>query len=77
MEQGWNGIAASPKFGGQGLPFSLAVCALESLGSANLGFSLLPLLTVGAIDAIEAHGSVKRARLLARKRDPDAEVILQ
>lgn len=57
VEQGWNGIAASPKFGGQGLPFSLAVCALESLGSANLGFSLLPLLTVGAIDAIEAHGS--------------------
>ena len=57
VEAGWNAIAAPVEFGGQGLPFSLAVCVLENLGAANLGFSLLPMLTVGAIEAIEHHGS--------------------
>ncbi len=57
VEQGWNAISGAEEFGGQGLPFSLAVCVLENLGAANMGFSLLPMLTVGAIDAIEKHGS--------------------
>jgi alkylation response protein AidB-like acyl-CoA dehydrogenase len=57
IEQGWNAIAAPEEFFGQGLPFSLACCVLENLGSANLAFALLPMLTVGAIDALEAHGS--------------------
>jgi 3-(methylthio)propanoyl-CoA dehydrogenase len=57
VEAGWNGIAAPEEFGGQGLPFSLAVCVLENLGAANLAFSLLPMLTVGAIEALVHHGS--------------------
>ena len=57
VQQGWNTIAAPGEFGGQGLPFSLACCVLENLGAANLAFALLPMLTVGAIDALEAHGS--------------------
>jgi alkylation response protein AidB-like acyl-CoA dehydrogenase len=57
VEQGWNTVAGAGAFGGQGLPFSLAVCVLENLGAANLAFSLLPMLTVGAIEAIEKHGS--------------------
>src|SRR5690606_28046615 len=32
VEQGWKAVAGAPEFGGQGLPFSLAVCVLESLG---------------------------------------------
>lgn len=67
VEQGWNSIAAPQEYGGQGLPFSLACCALETLGSANLGLSLLPMLTVGAIEAISHHGSdVQRALYLPR-----------
>lgn len=57
IEQGWNSVAGPAEYGGQGLPFSLACCVLESLGGANLGFSLLPMLTVGAIDALDHHGS--------------------
>ena len=57
VEQGWNSIAGSNEFGGQGLPFTLATATLETLGAANMGFTLLPMLTVGAIEALEHHGS--------------------
>jgi len=57
VEAGWNGIAAPEAFGGQSLPFSLACCVLENLGTANLAFSLLPMLTVGAVEALVHHGS--------------------
>jgi alkylation response protein AidB-like acyl-CoA dehydrogenase len=30
---------------------------LETLGAANMGFTLLPMLTVGAIEALDHHGS--------------------
>ncbi len=67
VEQGWNAISGPENFGGQGLPFSLAVCVLENLGAANMGFSLLPMLTVGAIEAIEQHGSeAQKAMYLAK-----------
>jgi alkylation response protein AidB-like acyl-CoA dehydrogenase len=67
VEQGWNAIAAPDEFGGQGLPFSLACCVLENLGAANLAFALLPMLTVGAIEALEAHGSETQKALYLPK----------
>lgn len=67
IEQGWNSIASSKDFGGQGLPFTLACNVLENLGSANMAFSLLPMLSVGAIEAIEHHGSdEQKAKYLPR-----------
>mgnify|MGYP003592772068 CR=1 FL=1 len=57
VEQGWNAISGDEGFGGQGLPFTLATNVIENLGSANMAFTLLPLLTVGAIEAISHHGS--------------------
>ena len=63
VEAGWNAVAGPEEFGGQGLPFSLACCVLETLGAANLGFSLLPMLTVGAIDALHHHGSAEQQAL--------------
>ena len=57
VEAGWGSIAAPVDFGGQGLPMSLAACVLENLGTANMAFNLLPMLTVGAIEAIAHHGS--------------------
>lgn len=57
VEQGWNAIASPEAFGGQGLPFTLACNVLENLGSANMAFNLLPMLSVGAIEALEHHGS--------------------
>ncbi|OZA90574.1 MAG: acyl-CoA dehydrogenase, partial [Erythrobacter sp. 34-65-8] len=67
VEQGWNAIASPEEFGGQGLPFTLACNVLENLGAANMAFSLLPMLSVGAIDALEHHGSAaQKAKYLPR-----------
>ena len=57
VEGGWNGIAGPVSHGGQGLPFALATAVLEDLGAANLGFSLIALLSAGAVDALAHHGS--------------------
>ncbi|GGC28828.1 acyl-CoA dehydrogenase [Novosphingobium marinum] len=57
VEAGWNALAAPEEFGGQGLPFSLAACVTENLGAANMAFDLLPVLTVGSIEALLKHGS--------------------
>jgi len=49
---GWNGISADPAYGGQGLPCVLSVAVRELFASANLAFSIGPLLTAGAIEAL-------------------------
>ncbi len=67
VEAGWNGIAAPERFGGQGLPFSLAIATLENLGSANLAFSLMPMLTLGAIEALTHHGSPEQQAMYLPK----------
>ncbi len=60
VEQGWNAISGDVAFGGQGLPFTLAANVLENLGAANMAFSLLPMLTVGAIESLQHHGSASQ-----------------
>ncbi len=57
VEDGWLGVSMDPEYGGQGLPSLLGIAIEEMLQSANLAFSLCPLLTQGAIRAIEAHAS--------------------
>ena len=66
-EQGWNAVAGPEAFGGQGLPYSLACCVLETLGSANLAFTLLPMLTVGAIESLLHHGSAEQQAMYLPK----------
>jgi alkylation response protein AidB-like acyl-CoA dehydrogenase len=67
VENGWGSINAPADFGGQGLPFSLATVALDSLGAANMAFALCPILSVGAIEAINHHGSdAQKATYLPR-----------
>jgi 3-(methylthio)propanoyl-CoA dehydrogenase len=63
VEAGWGAVAAPEAHGGQALPYALACCVLETLGTANFGFALLPMLTVGAIDAIDHHGSADQKAL--------------
>ncbi|WEK45502.1 MAG: acyl-CoA dehydrogenase [Candidatus Andeanibacterium colombiense] len=67
VEQGWNAISGPAEFGGQALPYTLAINVLENLGTANTAFSLLPMLTVGAIEAIEKHGSEAQKALYLPK----------
>jgi acyl-CoA dehydrogenase len=54
---GWASLAAAEEWGGQNLPAVVATVTGEIWNSANMGFGLCPLLTLGAIDAIEAEGS--------------------
>uniref|UniRef100_Q47FS7 3-methylmercaptopropionyl-CoA dehydrogenase n=1 Tax=Dechloromonas aromatica (strain RCB) TaxID=159087 RepID=Q47FS7_DECAR len=51
-DAGWNGIASPAEFGGQGLPDTLAIAVKEMVCSANLAFSIGPLLTTGATEAL-------------------------
>ncbi len=57
VEGGWPTLAFNPEYGGQGLPGSLALAVSEMVTSANMAYSLNPMLTSGAIEAIAAHGS--------------------
>ena len=54
---GWNACSADPKFGGMGLPQSLSFAVSEMWSAANLSFSICPLLSTGAIEAIDRHAS--------------------
>ncbi|MDK4738754.1 acyl-CoA dehydrogenase [Rhizobium sp. LEGMi198b] len=54
---GWNGLTAPEEFGGQGLPHMLNVATLEMWNSASMAFGLAPTLTMGAVEALIAHGS--------------------
>ncbi len=57
VEGGWASIDGSEDFGGQGLPYSLSALVLETCGAANFAFTLCPMLSFGAVEAIHAHGS--------------------
>jgi alkylation response protein AidB-like acyl-CoA dehydrogenase len=57
VEGGWGTLSGPPEFGGQGLPLSLASVVMEDLGSANMGFSLVMMLTPAAVEALKHHGT--------------------
>ena len=56
-EAGWTALAGDPEFGGQGLPKLVSTAVMEMWKSANMAFSLCPMLTTGAIEAIKLRGS--------------------
>jgi alkylation response protein AidB-like acyl-CoA dehydrogenase len=56
-DSGWTALACEPEWGGQGLPKLVAAAVAEMWKSANHSFSLCPLLTAGAIEALVLTGS--------------------
>jgi alkylation response protein AidB-like acyl-CoA dehydrogenase len=56
-EGGWNSVPFETEWGGQGLPWTVSIALQEMWSSANMAFSLCPLLTQGAIEALQRHGS--------------------
>ena len=56
-EAGWTALAGDPEFGGQGLPKLVSTAVMEMWKSANMAFSLCPMLTTGAIESIKLRGS--------------------
>ncbi|MGF1610258.1 MAG: acyl-CoA dehydrogenase [Kiloniellales bacterium] len=67
VEGGWNALPFEPEHGGQGLPWTLAAAVQEMWQSANMSFALCPLLTQGAVELLQVHGtSEQRASYLPK-----------
>ena len=56
-QAGWNQLSADPAFGGQGMPRMLGTAVQELWAGSNLAFKLCPMLTQGAVEALELCGS--------------------
>ncbi len=54
---GWNALPFPAQWGGQGLPSIVSSPVSEMVMSANLSFSLCPMLTAGAVAALVLVGS--------------------
>jgi len=59
---GWSGLSASPEHGGQGLPVALDAAVNEMWMSANLAWSLCPMLSIGAGELLELLGTPEQKR---------------
>ena len=57
VEAGWAGAHIPEEYGGGGLPYTVGIVLQEMFKSANMAFSLCPLLTQAAIESLIAHGS--------------------
>ena len=67
VEAGWGSIGFPPEFDGGGFPWLVNVAVQEMLTAANSGYSLLPILTQGAIDALLHHGTETQKELYLRR----------
>jgi acyl-CoA dehydrogenase len=54
---GWNGLAGPAEFGGQDLPHAINAACIEMWNSASMAFGIGPVLTIAAVDALNAYGS--------------------
>jgi len=54
---GWNAVSAPAEWGGQALPHALNAACIEMWNSASMAFGIGPVLTMGAVEALAAHGS--------------------
>ena len=54
---GWNAVSLPEAFGGQALPHALNAACIEMWNSASMAFGIGPVLTMGAAEALAAHGS--------------------
>ena len=64
---GWTGLTASVEAGGQALPKALELAAYETVHSANMAFGLCPMLSLAAIEALEAHGTESQKAIYLTK----------
>ena len=54
---GWGGVPFPSAYDGGGFPWLAGIVLQEFISSANMAFSMAPLLTQGAIDLLLEHGS--------------------
>lgn len=67
QEAGWCGAPFAEDLGGQNLPWPLCFALQEMWASANMAFSLCPLLTQGAVEVIAHHGSPALKKMVLSK----------
>ena len=64
---GWNAVTAQSEWGGQGLPQIVNAACTEMWHAASVAFANGPMLTMAAIDALNAHGSTALKRAYLKK----------
>jgi alkylation response protein AidB-like acyl-CoA dehydrogenase len=64
---GWNAVSGPEAFGGQGLPLAINAACTEIWSASNIAFGLCPLLTLSAIEALDAHGSDELKKVYLEK----------
>ena len=63
VEAGWPGLTGDVEFGGQGLPSLLSVAVDVMSQSANMAFSLCPMLTKGVVKALGLYGTEEQKQV--------------
>src|SRR6201982_1739074 len=66
-EGGWNAVSGPESFGGQALPLAVNAACTEIWSASNIAFGLCPLLTLSAIEALDAHGSAELKKIYLAK----------
>ena len=64
---GWNALSCPLEYGGQNLPRALSALVEEMWNAANMSFTLCPMLTRGAIEAIDLKGSKRQKAMYLPK----------
>ena len=67
VKAGWQGLNASPDFGGAGFPESVFSMAAEFQIAANGALSMCPGLTTGAIECLQAWGTEEQKEVYLPK----------
>jgi len=57
---GWTGLSAEAEHGGAGLPKALEQAAFETFQAANMAFTLCPMLSLAAIEALQTVGDERQ-----------------
>ena len=67
VEAGWTSVGFDPDYGGGGFPWVVALALQEMLTSANMSFSMCPMLTQSAVEMLATHGSEAQQERYLRK----------
>jgi len=67
VDGGWGAVPFEPVYGGGGFPWIVGIVMQEFISSANMAFSMCPLLTQGAIDMLRHHGSEEQKEVYLPK----------
>jgi alkylation response protein AidB-like acyl-CoA dehydrogenase len=64
---GWTSLSADPAHGGQGLPKALDMAVFDMMNGANVAFTLCPMLSQSAVEALSLHGTERQKTLVLPK----------